>query len=142
MAQNSTVFSTTPSASPSPSPHAATVTATPTVTISQEDADRCANNTRELVAARAEIQTYVSEVAARQQRDANTDKLLATYDRALDALDKVIAAQNNLSADKTDLLRAQTDLIKTLMQMPKNKSSPLKSVFNLLTGFFLGRGFN
>lgn len=140
MAQNSTASSTTPSASPSPSPSA--TVAAPTVTISQEDADRCANNTRELVAARAEIQSYVSEVAARERRDANIDKLLATYDRALDALDKVIAAQNDLSGDKTELIKAQTDLIKTLMQVPKNKSSPLKSVFNLLTGFFLGRGFS
>ena len=121
-----------PTASPSP---------TPTVTISQEDADRCANNTRELVAAREEIRAYVSEIGSRDKRDVNLEKLLNTYDRALGALDKVIAAQDNLSADKTELIKAQTDLIKTLMQMPKGRDSPLKSVLSFLTGIFLGRGF-
>lgn len=111
-----------------------------TVTITQEDADRCANNTRELIAARDEIQAYVAEIGSRDKRDANTLKLLETYDRALAALDKVIAAQDSLSADKTELIKAQTDLIKTLMEMPK-KNSPWKTILGVVTGIFLGRSF-
>lgn len=111
------------------------------MTISQEDADRCANNTRELIAARDEIKAYIAELAARDKRDANTEKLIATYEKAISALDKVIAAQDNLSADKTELIKAQTDLIKTLMQMPKKKRSPVVAVLSVIAGIFIGRGF-
>ena len=134
MAQTSTTRSTTPTAS------SEQTTPLAVVTISQEDADRCANNTRELVAARDEIAAYSDEIASRDKRDANTEKLLATYERALAALDRVIAEQDKLSSDKTELIKAQTDLIKTLMQMPKKKS-PLQAVFGVITGILLGRSF-
>ena len=130
MAQTSNESSTKPSAE---SPK--------TVTISQDDADRCANNTKELIAARDEIRAYKSEIVARDKRDANTEKLLTTYEKALTALDTVIAAQNNLSADKDELIKAQNDLLKTLMQMPKKKNSPVQSVLSFLAGIFLGRIF-
>lgn len=131
-AQTSTASSTTPTPQ--------IVEPVKTVTISQEDADRCANNTTELVAARDEIKTYVDEIKSRDKQDGQTEKLLALYEKGLNFLDKVIIAQDRLSTDKTELIRAQTDFIKTLLEMrQQKKSSPIEKILSFVGGIFLGR---
>lgn len=97
-----------------------------TVEISQADADRCANNTRELIAARDEIKAYVAEINARDTRDKYSVKLIETYEKAVVLLDKVIELQNQVSADKDNLIRQQAELIKLLTAQKDKKDSPLK----------------
>lgn len=133
-AQTSIESSTKPSATVEPTPEPAKI-----VTISQADADRCANNTRELIAARDEIEAYVAEIGSREKRDAATEKAIATYERLLVSLDKVIDAQNNLSGNQGELIKEQQEFIRTVLAMREKKSSPLVSVLKFVAGIFIGR---
>lgn len=112
-----------------------------TVLLSQADADRCANNTRELIAARDEIRAYVSEIGSRDKRDAATEKTIVVYERLLISLDKVIDAQNDLSANKDALIKEQQEFIKTLLKLREKKSPPILSVLKFVAGVFVGRAF-
>lgn len=110
----------------------------PTLTISQSEADELVFNTEKLIAARRVIAAQAAEIEAKDKRDADTQKVLETYQRALKAFDSLIIAFEKAGADKDKVIAAQTKLIETL-QENKKPASPLKAIINILTGVVLGK---